>query len=143
MSWLPRTVARLLLLSWLAACGGGSSGPSEAPVISNLRVVALTPLVPGRSAAIAFVVDYVDPQGDVFGGLCRFKRADGSIIVDIPISLAGPGVDTRATTGRVSCAVAGTYTATRVTVRLAVVDIRGHESNVLAVDTLLEEARPA
>jgi hypothetical protein len=72
-SRLGRPGGVLLIALTLAACGGGgSSGPSESPVISNLRVTPLDPERAGTTIRYLLAADYFDVQADVFNGTCEF-----------------------------------------------------------------------
>ncbi len=126
-------VGGLLLL--LTGCGGGSSGssgPSEAPTISNLRVQH-------TSQVVSLIVDVVDAQGDVFGGECRLRDQSGEQITG-PINTLAPGTNPNITTGVVTCNVQVLRSGVPINATLFVADRARHESNGLAV-TFVTESR--
>lgn len=91
----------LFLAVLAAACGHSGSGPSAAPVITNLTVTPLTPERAGGTVRYRFVVDFTDLQGDVFQGQCEISTNLGT--TSGTISIIGPGFDPTATTARVRC----------------------------------------
>jgi hypothetical protein len=64
---------RLLLLMGSGGGSSASSGPSEAPTISNLPLEH-------ASQVVSLIVDVVDVQGDVFGGERRLRDQSGEQI---------------------------------------------------------------
>ena len=96
----------------LAACSGSSSsGPSGAPVITNLefRATGVTPqgtgtaLMVGQPAVLAFVIGFTDGEGDVIGGPgCRVTTPRTGVSEDFPL-ISPAGADLNARSGQVAC----------------------------------------
>jgi hypothetical protein len=106
--WFLPVVFPVLLL---AACGGSdSSGPSGAPVITELQVLEAgvsgsntAPLVVGRPAVVVLLITFQDGEGDVIGGPgCRITSQITGVIIDAPL-VSPAGADVNARSGQVAC----------------------------------------
>jgi len=89
---LPPLGLALLLLG-LGGCGGGGSGPSHAPVITNLQIRPLTPEKANTEVRYSIVVSISDSGNDLVGGHVEL-RADGQQSDEVPIEasdVTGPG----------------------------------------------------
>jgi hypothetical protein len=133
--------ARLLTLTLLlVSCNGSdSSGPSRAPVITNLVV---QPVASGVGGSVLFQAQVHDPDGDVFGGQCVIETANfGSAAVTIDTLL--PGAQAIQADSIVSCTFG--YRGRGVQVQggaFYVIDAAGHRSNALAFTFQSAARRP-
>jgi hypothetical protein len=122
-----RALILLLAAVLLGACNGSnSSGPSEAPEISNLRADQTRT---GSGGSFALTVDVLDRDGDVFGGQCVLNTIIGT--VNFAIANLGPGVDPNAKVATVTCGASYTGSGGQIAGQVFVVDRAGHQSNGL------------
>jgi hypothetical protein len=145
-----RTLASLSLLPLLllgAACGkdgGGGSPPTvtdpRAPVIANFRATLGGPCtIAGtnvRGTVETLLVDYVDADGDVRGGIAESRATfefGGAfpLTVTIPSGTAAISGTTSGTIAITACLAFGGNTS--VTEEIRITDASGKASNVLTV----------
>jgi hypothetical protein len=136
-SWrLPWPLGLALLA---AACGsdGGSGSPTNAPIISNMRV-SYTPgnPSPGVLTQVTFLVDVADADGDWVGGQCEFVTGDQLVV---PIQTTG--LPANATTGTALCPFIEVFQNNARLIDLRIVDRAGHPSNVLEGQANLQGRR--
>jgi hypothetical protein len=123
-------------LGFLAGCGGGGDGPVlHAPLIQNLVITPLTPLVQGHRGSYQFQVDFFDPDGDVAGGSCEIDTTIGPASLPLAFSVGAPA----ATTGTVVCVFETTVLGRVVAGQFTITDANGLTSN--AIDFTLPAER--
>jgi hypothetical protein len=91
-AWLPPLALGLLLLA-LAGCGGDGSGPSHAPVITDLQIRPLTPEKANTQVRYSIVISIADTGNDLVGGHVELRVGDQQS-EEIPIlasDVTGPG----------------------------------------------------
>ena len=125
----------------LAACDNNHHdgvGPADhAPVIFNLTVTPLTPLVFGTRAVYEFRVDFVDPDGHLAGGTCEVDTSIG--FAELPLTAGG--TDPHATTGIAICLFDVTVLGRVVTGSFRLTDHHGHHSNAIGFTLAAETSR--
>jgi hypothetical protein len=122
-------VSALLLMS----CGddGDSTGSSaSAPVLLNLRVLALNPEKANTNVSYDVSSDFTDPNGDVQGGQCEFLL-DGQSIGRSTLT-ADPGTSATLTSGVVECQFfVNSPVPDQIQVTFRIYDLAGNRSNDL------------
>lgn len=129
--WLFPLVALVIATGCKGGGGhGGSSGPSPAPVISNLQLTALDPEVVNRDIRYVVAFQFTDLQGDVINGDCEVLLNNVSLgrATIQPVS----GTDVNLASGAVACGfVVRAFIPQQVNGRARIFDRAGNQSNEL------------
>lgn len=120
----------------LAALGCENHHGDHSPTIFNITVRPLTPLVFGTRATYEFRVEFVDPDGDVFGGHCDLDTSIG--FAEIPLST---GVDLHATSGIAVCLLDVTVLGRIVSGLIMLTDRHDNTSNAIAFELAAETSK--
>jgi hypothetical protein len=117
-----------LTLGLLAGCGGGGAGTVlHAPLIQNLVITPLTPLVQGQRGSYQFQVDFFDPDGDLAGGSCEINTTIGPASLPLAFSVGNP----TATAGTVVCVFETIVLGRVVAGQFTITDANGLTSNAI------------
>jgi hypothetical protein len=129
---LMRYVILTFGLALVAGCGGSGGGggtpttaSANAPVLTNFRIVALTPEKANTVIRYQITATATDPDNDLVGG--QVELSDGTQTLTLPIDagdLQGSTIGVILVTNPVP---AGTYPGT-----FDLVDAAGHKSNVMS-----------
>ena len=111
----------------IAGCdgGGGPTGPSDAPILSNISVNS-TQARPGST--IIFYIDFVDISGDVIGGTAFISDSQNNGYQEVVSDTDGTG---RALTTFIT--LSPLMTPGIVTFNIVVQDLGGNSSNIISV----------
>ena len=123
-------VASVLLL---VSCGdddGGTGSTANAPVLLNLRILALNPEKANTNVTYDVSSDFTDANGDIQGGQCEFLL-DGQSIGRSTLT-AEPGTSATLTSGFVECEFfVNSPVPRQIPVTFRIFDLAGNKSNDL------------